>query len=190
VVDWPHAPLHRLGEPGAYFITAGTYKKEHFFRAHERLDRLQTLLFTLATSYGFPLQAWAIFSNHYHFIANADRDASSMKAMIAELHSVSAREINRMDTRTGRRVWYQFWDKHLTFERSYLARLNYVHQNPVHHRLVADATNYHWCSASWFESQVSRAFAESVKRFRADRLKVVDDYFEGGGKPPHSEGDL
>ena len=25
--DWPHSPLHRLGEPGAYIVTAGTYLK-------------------------------------------------------------------------------------------------------------------------------------------------------------------
>jgi REP-associated tyrosine transposase len=175
--DWPHAPVHRLGDPGAYFITAGTYRKEHHFRTADRLDRLRDLLFSLASSYRFPLQAWAIFSNHYHFIATAEHDASSMKMMIAELHSVSAREVNCADGARGRQVWYQFWDKHLTFERSYLARLNYVHQNPVHHRLVNQATNYRWCSASWFESQVSRAFAQSVRRFGSDRLRVVDDFF-------------
>ncbi len=158
--DWPHAPLHRLGSPGAYFITAGTYRKKHIFSTDDRLDRLQDLLFDVASSYEFELQAWAIFSNHYHFIATADSDASSLKTMIAELHSLSARDANRDDRISGRRVWFQYWDKHLTFERSYLARLNYVHQNPVHHRLVARATNYRWCSASWFESRVSRAFAD------------------------------
>jgi len=30
-------------------------------------------------------------------------------------------------------LWYEFWDTHLTFEKSWLARLNYVHQNPVKH---------------------------------------------------------
>ena len=115
--------------------------------------------------------------------------------MISELHSISARELN-----AGRKIWYQYWDKHLTFENSHLARLNYVHQNPVHHRLVMQATNYRWCSASWFESKVSRAFAASLRRFRGDRLNVVDDFSpsecgglpppsaQSGGRPPHSEG--
>ena len=154
-----------------------TYQKQHIFKADDKLDRFRDLLFGLAESYKLPLQAWSIFSNHYHFIATAERNASSLKEMISELHSVSARETNRVDDAPGRKVWYQFWDKHLTFERSYLARLNYVHQNPVHHGLVGNATNYRWCSASWFESQVTRAFAASVRRFRADRLHVVDDFF-------------
>jgi putative transposase len=186
--DWPHAPIHRIGEPGAYFITAGTYRKDHLFASDDRLDRFQRLLFNVASSYKFPLQGWSVFPNHYHFIVTADQEASALRTMISELHSVSARELNRLDATPGRRVWYQYWDKHLTFQRSYLARLNYVHQNPVHHRIVAQATNYRWCSASWFESNVSRSFAESLRRFGSDRLRIIDDFYEGGGKPPHSEG--
>jgi hypothetical protein len=26
--DWPHSPVHRLAEPGAYIVTAGTYRSE------------------------------------------------------------------------------------------------------------------------------------------------------------------
>ena len=68
MVDWPHAPIHRIGEPGAYFITAATYLKQHFFKNDERLDELQSRLFQLAIKYRLPLQAWSIFPNHYHFI--------------------------------------------------------------------------------------------------------------------------
>jgi hypothetical protein len=65
-----------------------------------------------------------------------------------------------------------------------------VNQNPVHHRIVDNATNYRWCSAAWFEAHVTRPFAQSVKRFGSERLKVIDDFPQGGGKPPHSEGNL
>jgi len=30
-----------------------------------------------------------------------------------------------------------FWDTRLTFEKSWLARLKYVHHNPLYHGLVA-----------------------------------------------------
>jgi hypothetical protein len=29
---WPHAPTHQLSESGTYFVTAGTYLKDHHFR--------------------------------------------------------------------------------------------------------------------------------------------------------------
>jgi putative transposase len=174
MTDWPHAPIHRLGPPGAYFITAGTYLKQNVFRRREKL--LQDVLFEVVTERGFELQAWSFFSNHYHIILTTDTETTSLLPMIRKFHSVTAREVNRLEGLHGRQVWYQYWDKHLTFQRSYLARLNYVHQNPVHHGLVLLATNYPWCSASWFEDRTSRAFAESVRRFQCDRLIVRDDF--------------
>lgn len=69
-----------------------------------------------------------------------------------------------------------FRDTRLTHQASYLARLRYVHQNPVHHRLVAVATQYRWCSAAWFESNAPRSFVESVARFKTDKVKVWDDF--------------
>jgi len=40
--EWPHAPLHQLTEVGAYMVTAGTYRREHFFWSRDRLDFRRT----------------------------------------------------------------------------------------------------------------------------------------------------
>src|SRR5512139_1162617 len=151
MTDWPHAPIHRFTEGGAYMVTAGTYRKLHHFGAAERLSFLQEQLLSLAHGHGLVLQAWAVFSNHYHFVAMAAANPSSIRDLIRQLHSISAREANRLDGTSGRQVWFEYWDTHLTFERSYLARLNYVLQNPVHHGVVPMASAYPWCSARWFE---------------------------------------
>jgi putative transposase len=188
MTDWPHAPAHRLAEAGAYMVTAGTYRKFHHFRTSERLSFLQEHLLSLARELGWQLQAWAIFSNHYHFVAVAPADPGSLRVLARQLHSITAREINRLDGANDRQVWFGYWDTHLTFERSYLARLNYVHQNPVHHGLVPVANNYPWCSANWFEQAVSPAFYKTVSSFKTNRVNVRDDYdVECGGLPPLSE---
>jgi hypothetical protein len=36
--DWPHSPVHRLAEPGAYIVTAGTYLKKPTFAGPQRLE--------------------------------------------------------------------------------------------------------------------------------------------------------
>jgi putative transposase len=54
--------------------------------------------------------------------------------------------------------------------------LNYVHQNPVKHGLVAIANQYRWCSAAWFERTATRAQVETIYRFKIDKLNVHDDY--------------
>jgi len=73
-------------------------------------------------------------------------------------------------------VWFNFRETRLTYQKSYLARLNYVHQNPVRHGLVPVANQYPWCSAAWFERTASPAMVKSIYRFKTDRLQVPDAF--------------
>jgi putative transposase len=133
----------------------------------------------LAQERGWELDAWAVFSNHYHFVAHAppdDSDASGLRNMIGFLQRRTATWVNRLDGAPGRRVWHNYWDTHLTFERSYLARLRYVHENAAHHGLVADARIYPYCSASWFEQVASTALYRTVTGFKLDRVNVGDAF--------------
>ena len=176
-IAWPHAPLHELSARGTYFLTAGTYRKQHHFREAKRLNVLHRGLLTVARDFGWHLEAWAVFSNHYHFIGHSpDEGAESFPKMLGFLHEKTAKWINRLDDAAGREVWHNFWETRLTYEKSYLARLNYVHQNPVKHGLVPVANQYPWCSASWFERSARPAQVKTIYGFKTDRLRVLDDY--------------
>lgn len=178
-VDWPHAPPHRLGLTGSYFITAATYLRERRFHDAPRLDLLQDALLSHVTTSGWQLEAWAVFSNHYHFIARPAKDglaSEDLGVMIKALHPGTSRKLNELDATPGRQVWHNYWDTHLTFEASYRARLNYVMQNPVKHRLVAEAKDYAWCSAAWFERMNARSWVQTIYRFKTDKLNIADDY--------------
>jgi putative transposase len=131
---------------------------------------------TKAQEYGWQLDAWAVFSNHYHFVGHALDDAGSLKPFLSHVHSDTARLVNLRDNEEGRQVWYNFWETELTYENSYLARLNYVHQNAVHHGLVAVANRYRWCSAGWFERTATPAQVKTIYGFKADKIRVVDDF--------------
>ena len=96
--------------------------------------------------------------------------------MLAALHSETSKWVNRLDNDPGRKVWHNFWDTRLTFQKSYLARLNYVHQNAVKHRLVSLANQYPWCSARWLERVASPAIVKSIHRFKTDAVNVHDDF--------------
>ena len=48
--DWPHSPVHRLGEAGAYMVTASTYKKQLLFNSASRLTLVRDTLFALVLS--------------------------------------------------------------------------------------------------------------------------------------------
>ena len=157
-------------------VTTGTYRKAHIFRDADRLTGLENSLLSVARQYGWHLEAWAVFSNHYHFVANTRCSPSRLKEFLTELHANTARDVNRLDDAQGRQVWHNFWDKQLTYEKSYLARLNYVHQNAVKHQLARVANQYRWCSAAWFERTAKPAQVKTIYSFKADRLKVSDEF--------------
>src|SRR5262252_2160332 len=170
LIDWPHAPVHRLDSAGIYMVTAGTLNKEHLFADAGKLTSLQNSLLSLAKKYHWQLEAWAVFSNHYHFIGRSNPESVSLKKLLTHLHADSARDLNSEDGTAGREVWFNYWDTKLTYERSYLARLNYVHQNPVKHGLVPVANQYEWCSAGWFERVARPAMVRRSTALRPTNL--------------------
>jgi putative transposase len=177
--EWPHSPLHQLSEAGAFMVTSGTYKKLPHFHSAERLQLLTEALLELATKYSWNLQAWAVFPNHYHFISES-KQPQNLRKFISHLHTQTASAVNRLDDTAGKKIWFQYWETRITFQKSFLARLSYVHQNAVHHGLVPRASLYPWCSAGWIERKASAAFCRMVMRFPCDKV-VVPDEFEAGG---------
>ncbi len=174
--DWPHAPRHSVAAQGAYMVTTGTYRKAHVFDTAERLTLLENNLLTTARRYEWNLEAWAVFSNHYHFVGYSLKSPNRLREFLTELHATTAREVNKADGEAGRQVWHNYWEKELTFQKSYLARLNYVHQNAVKHGLVRVANQYPWCSAAWLERTVRPAQVKMIYSFKIDSLKVSDEF--------------
>jgi len=173
---WPHAPARWVIAPGLYMVTAGTYGKAHFLNPPARRDFFQERLFAGARESGWELQAWAILSNHYHFVGQSGDNPDALRVMINKLHMTTAKHFNLWDDQPGSRVWYQYWDTQLTFPRSYLARLNYVHNNPSKHGVAANAADYPWCSAAWFAENATAAVRATVASFSTEALNVPDDF--------------
>jgi putative transposase len=157
-------------------VTAGTLYKHHWFRGPAALDLLESALLRLAKEFSWQLEAWAVFSNHYHFVAHAQPGATDLRTFIKHLHGQTAQDLNRVEGRAGRPVWYNFRDTQLTYETSYLARLNYVHHNPVKHGLVPVANQYRWCSAAWFERTATPSQVQTIYSFKIDKVNVADDF--------------
>jgi putative transposase len=129
--DWPHAPPHRLGVAGVYFVTARAAGQRHLLADDTMKDWFEETLFSIAAENSWKLEAWAILSNHYHFIAhipNGADGAESLRSAVRKLHSLATKELNRREGTPGRtRLWQNFRETHLTHQASYLARLHYVH---------------------------------------------------------------
>jgi putative transposase len=173
--EWPHAPAHRLTLRGTYIVTGGTYGKAPLFSSRKRLNILCCTLLDICATEKWDLQAWCAFPNHYHFVGTSEHP-ESLPRLVSVLHSLTAHAVNRLDGTPDRRVWYQYWDSLISNQRSYFARLRYVHENAVRHGIVRRATNYPWCSAGWFERVSRPAFRKTVLEFPCDRVRVPDPF--------------
>lgn len=80
--DWPHAPTHRLDTAGAYMVTGASYRKQPFFMSAKRLTLLCEHLLDLSSQHGWKLEAWAVFPNHYHFVATSEKTAGTLPRLI------------------------------------------------------------------------------------------------------------
>src|SRR5256885_8471199 len=174
--DWPHAPVHRLSENGVYFVTAATLYKKQLLDLPQKRDLLETMLLAETKRAGWQLEASVVLSNHYHFVARGDSESMHLGNFLRQFHSKSAIAINKLDAKSDRKIWYNFRDTKLTHQYSYLARLNYVHQNAVKHGLVGMANQYKWCSAAWFERTASPAQVKTIYSFKIDAVRVEDDF--------------
>lgn len=174
---WPHAPCHIFDTVGTYMVTASTLHKKMLFQSPRELNLLQNTLFELSLKYEWRLEAWAIFPNHYHIIAHSPLDPTTLKKFISHLHTSTAKDLNQLHNQPGRKIWHQFWDTRLSFEKSYFARLNYVMQNPVRHGLVTNAENYPWCSVRWFKENSIPSRQATVESFKTDLVHVIDDFY-------------
>jgi len=146
------------------------------FNSACKKNRLQEVLFQTAEEFRWSLEAWALMSNHYHLVMMSSDNPENFPKFINKFHAVTARGLNAGDRTPGRKVWFQYWDTKINDRSSYLARLAYVHLNPVHHKLVDRAEEYPWCSAAWFCRQASRELKDEVFAFKTDRMIVYDDF--------------
>lgn len=179
--DWPHAPPHRLAQSGVYFVTARTLERRQHFLDPARRTFLKDQLLALARRYKWRIEAWAVLSNHYIFVGHSlgnteeePRSAESLRVFLRHFHGEATRHVNQADELQGRKIWHNFRETLLTYQRSYLARLNYTHYNPVHHGLVENAVDYEWCSAREFEASCMPAWVRTVYSFKFDEIVKRD----------------
>ena len=171
-----HNPPHYFVPNAMYMVTGAILHNEHLLSDDKRKEFVLQTLFEKANSFLWELQAWAILNNHYHFIAKSPENPKTLSKLIQQFHSITAIEINKRDQIPGRQVWANYWDTCLTYEKSYLARLHYVHENPVKHGLVENAIDYPFCSYKWFLENGDDELKEQVFHQSIDKVKIFDTF--------------
>lgn len=173
---YTHNPPHYFVPNAMYMVTRTILHKQNLLRENRCKEFFLKTLFEKAEGLGWNLQAWAVLHNHYHFISQAPSISTTLAKLIQQVHSITAIQLNRWDHTPGRQVWQNYWDTCITHEKSYLARLRYVHENPIKHGLVESAIDYPYCSYKWFFDQGDNDLKEQVFGQPIDNVNVFDDF--------------
>ena len=171
-----HNPPHYFAPNAMYMVTGTILHKQHLLSEDRRKELFLKTLFEKAILFNWNLEAWVVLHNHYHFIAQAPNNPKTLSKLLQQIHSITAIQFNRWDNSPGRQVWQNYWDTCITYEKSYLTRLRYVHENPVKHGLVKNAMDYPFCSYKWFIEQSNDDFKEQVVNQPIDKVNVFDDF--------------
>jgi putative transposase len=168
-----NAPAH-LFRPGAtYMLTAKTLYGLQILKSPQRRQETIRALQFASRRCAWEMPAWVVLQNHYHCLLLAPpEDASALPGLIRSVHRYTSSRWNFEDGTRGRQVWYQYWDTCIDHERSFWARVNYIHHNPVKHGLVEHAHDYPFSSYSHWHDDLGIDMDRLADSFPWDRLDL------------------
>jgi len=90
------------------------------------------------------LYTWAALRDHYHLLLLV-KEGGNIGDFIRSVNGPTSRHLNELDSRVGRRVWRNYWDRFPRNEAEFWAYFNYTHIQPIKHGEVAqgDAEDIH-----------------------------------------------
>ena len=146
-----------------------TYKRRPILL--ENIDILWLAIDRAKSPAEFEIIAWVINPDHFHLILNPMQNNLSKLVKRIKL-SFSMNYQKRKGLKKGR-VWqYRFWDHIIRSEDDLNRHIDYVHYNPIKHRLTKNPLEYEHSSLGEFGEFYSRDWGTE------EEIEFTGDYGE------------
>ena len=145
----PHRPPHLYVDNAWYFVTASTIDKVKILSSDEHLNLWVSIFKALIAEFKVKVTAWVVLPNHYHFLFLPKR-GYDLGIFMKRFNGRTSYELNILDNRQGRNIWYSYWDSCIQGERDFWTRFNYIHTNPVKHGYVQKPEDWHFSSYRYY----------------------------------------
>jgi putative transposase len=155
-----HSPAHVCSDLTTYYlITAACYEHQpHIGYSDQRLAAFCDELCCLFRKSTRQLFEWVVLPNHYHALVDST-DILGLLKCLGQLHGRSSYEWNAQEISRGRRVWCNACETAMKSEGHFYASINYVLNNPVHHRYCEKWTDWPFSSVHDYLARVGRDLA-------------------------------
>ncbi len=140
-----HIPFHLYIDKGIYFVTARTINGKEFFDNEVKINILVKKLNQAIKKYNAKMHAWVVLTNHYHVLFSLSR-GNQLSLLIQYINGSSSYEINKLENKKGRKIWWNYWDKNIREETDFYKRINYIHHNPLKHKSINKIKEYKYSS--------------------------------------------
>ncbi|MBU0598315.1 transposase [Patescibacteria group bacterium] len=159
-MKYKNRPPHLFIDKCYYFLTARTLGGKNFFNNNEKKMILLNVIKCAADKYDVKLVAWVVLDNHYHLIIKFI-NSNKLIRFVTNIHVNSSRLLNKFDDTTGRKVWWNYWDRYIRDERDFWIHFNYIHHNPVKHRYARDSKDYQFSSYHYWLNKEGKEWLDS-----------------------------
>jgi len=147
-----HRRLPRVDLPSdTYSLTCCLNRRRRLFTEADLASALIALSAEARDRGDLVLHGYVVMPDHYHMLVTLT-GAPSVTNVVRRVHSAFARPV-RARGFGGGRVWQRrFYDHVGRGDEDWLAKLTYLHENPVRAGLVKSAVHYLWSSAAFWET--------------------------------------
>jgi len=152
-----HSPPHLdLKGTHQYLISAACYEHAQVIGASpDRMTECEQALMKTCHDFSLATHAWSVLPNHYYVLVTTEQ-IEELRRGLGKFHGRSSHAWNGEDSARGRKVWYNCFERPMKSRRHFLATVNYIHHNPVHHGYAETWQDWPWSSAREFLERVGR----------------------------------
>ncbi|HCN20061.1 MAG: hypothetical protein A3C38_00080 [Planctomycetes bacterium RIFCSPHIGHO2_02_FULL_50_42] len=170
-------PPHLFRPCSKYMITGGTYMKRRHLIDPDSKEQLLLFILKGCQKYGWRLEDWVILDNHYHLMLESPENVDSLSRFINAIHRFTSIWIRKNKAvEATKKIFHNYWDSCISYERSYFARKNYIYFNPVKHGYVSHPRDYPFGSYSYRYQKYSEELEDLQYKYPCDRINVRDDF--------------
>ena len=169
-------PPHLLTDNSFYFITSRTLDAQWFLQPNQYKQIVLDTIYSKVDKFDIGLIAFAILQNHIHLMLTV-KDGQKIPKFMQEINGASSFAINKADGVKGRKIWWNYYDHVIRSDADFYKHLNYIHQNPIKHKLAKDF-DYEFSSyKQWLEKRGKEYLDEAFQKYPVVDFVIQNDEF-------------
>lgn len=139
-------PGRLFSPPGTYFLTFSTWQRRRLFVVETYARLFLKTLYHYRREGRYALHAFVLMPDHVHILLTPARDVTIERA-VQLIKGGYSHALGAIRGRNAEAWQRGFTDHRIRDPNDFAHHRSYIHQNPVTGKLVADPSEYRYCSA-------------------------------------------